>query len=74
MATLVTATGARFDTSKPARSNLAMVLDNKGRQVMDNLRITGKTTEVVEFMEKKTMIEVEGSLGCFEINEDFIWQ
>lgn len=71
---LKTAKGSRFDTSKPAKSNVIMVLDENGNQVMDTLRITGRYTTVSEFMESVTMVEVEHSFGIDEVNEDFIWQ
>ncbi len=69
-----TAGGSKFDLSKPAKSNICMVLDNNGRQVMDTLKLTGNHTVVELFMEKKSMIEVEWSFGVTEICEDFLWQ
>jgi hypothetical protein len=71
---LKTAKGSRFDTSKPAKSNVIMVLNEDGNSIMDSLRITGRYTVVTEFMESVTMIEVEHSFGIDEVNEDFIWQ
>jgi hypothetical protein len=71
---ITTAKGTKFDTSKPAKSNICMVLDNQGRQVMDTLRITGNQTEVSIFMEKTSMVEVEHSFGVDEICEDYLWQ
>lgn len=71
---LVTAKGARFDLSKPAKSKIIMVLNDKGQRVMDVLRLTGKFTEEMEDMEPVTMIEVEYSFGVAEVNEDIIWQ
>ena len=72
--TLITVKNAKFDTSKPAKSNIFMVLDDNGNQVMDTLRITGRTTQVIEFMQPMTMIEVEHTFGIDEVCEDFIWQ
>jgi len=71
---ITTAQNAKFDTLKPARSNIIMVLDQNGNKKMDDLRITGKTTTITEFGESKSMIEVEHSFGVDELNEDFIWQ
>lgn len=71
---ITTAKNAKFDTSKPAKSNIIMVLDDNGNQVMDTLRITGNMTTVMEFMEPVSMIEVEHSFGKDEVNEDFLWQ
>ena len=71
---ITTAKNAKFDTSKPAKSNLIMILDDNGKQVMDTLRITGNMTTVMEFMEPVSMIEVEHSFGKDEVNEDFLWQ
>jgi hypothetical protein len=51
-----------------------MILNDKGSQVMDTLRITGKTTTVQEFMEAVSMVEVDTSFGLTEVNEDFLWQ
>jgi hypothetical protein len=72
--TITTANNAKFDTTKPAKSNIFMVFDSSGQKVMDSLRITGKTTTVTEFMRPVTMIEVEHSFGIDEVNEEFIWQ
>lgn len=69
-----TAKGTNLDLSKPAKSNICMVLDGKGRQVMDELRLTGNQTIVEEFGEKVSMVEVETSFGVTEVNEDFLWQ
>lgn len=74
MATIITATGARFDTEKPAKSNILMVFDDNGKRVFDTLRITGNTTNITEFGKPKTMVEVEHSFGKDEVNEDFLWQ
>jgi hypothetical protein len=71
---LTTAKGSKFDTEKPAKSNICMILTGSGKQVMDTLRITGKQTIVEEFKEKISMVEVEHSFGIDEINEDFLWQ
>jgi hypothetical protein len=71
---ITTAKNAKFDTSKPARSNIIMILDENGNQVMDTLRLTGNMTTVKEFGETVSMLEVEHSFGIDEINEDFIWQ
>lgn len=71
---ITTAKGARFNTDQPAKSNIVMVLNDKGRQVMDTLRLTGRTETVKEFMEDVSMIEVEGSFGLTQVNEDFLWQ
>ncbi len=71
---LKTVKGSMFDTSKPAKSNVIMVLNEDGNPIMDSLRITGRYTVVTEFMESVTMIEVEHSFGIDEVNEDFIWQ
>jgi hypothetical protein len=69
-----TAKGARFYTDKPAKSPTITVLNAAGRPIMDTLKITGKTTEVVEFMEPLTMIEVEYSFGTTEVSEDYLFQ
>ena len=66
--------GAKFDTSKPAKSNIIMVLDDNGEQVMDTLTLTGRFTIVEEFREKRAMIEVSHSFGIDEVNEDYLWQ
>lgn len=71
---LTTAKGSRFDTGKPAKSNIIMVLTDTGKPVMDKLRITGNQTITEEFGEIISMIEVEHSFGIDEIHEDFIWQ
>ena len=71
---ITTAKIAKFDTTKPAKSNIIMVLDENGKQVMDTLRLTGNTTTVTEFGKPVTMIEVEWSFGIDEVNEDFLWQ
>jgi hypothetical protein len=71
---LTTAKGSKFDTEKPAKSNICMILTGSGKQVLDTLRITGKQTIVEEFQEKISMVEVEHSFGVDEINEDFLWQ
>lgn len=71
---LTTAKGSKFDTEKPAKSNICMILTGSGKQVLDTLRITGKQTIVEEFQEKISMVEVEHSFGIDEINEDFLWQ
>ena len=66
--------GSIFDTSKQAKSNLVMVLNDKGQPEMDVLTITGNVTIVMEFMEETAMIEVDGAFGTTEVNEDYIWQ
>ena len=71
---LTTAKGSKFDTEKPAKNNICMILTGSGKQVFDTLRITGKQTIVEEFQEKISMVEVEHSFGIDEINEDFLWQ
>jgi len=72
---LQTVKGAKFDISKPAKSNVCMVLDGKGRQVMDVLRITGNQTVINEGNQDAfSMVEVEHSFGIDEVNEDFLWQ
>ncbi len=71
---ITTARGANFDTDKPATSPIIMVLDEKGRQRKDILRITGRSTEVMEFMEPMTMVEVEHSFGIDEVSEDYLYQ
>jgi len=71
---ITTAKGNRFDTDKPAKSNLLMVLTGKGNQVMDVLRLTGRQTVVTEFCEPVSMIEVSHSFGIDEVNEDYLWQ
>ncbi len=71
---ITTPQGAKFDTSKPAKSNIITTLDANGRQVMDSLTLTGRFTIVEEFNEKKAMIEVSHSFGIDEVNEDFLWQ
>lgn len=71
---IITAKGARFDTSKPALSSTCMILDSNGEQVMDALRLTGRMTTVTEFNKSTSMVEVEFSFGKTEINEDFLWQ
>jgi hypothetical protein len=71
---ITTAKGSKFDTDKPAKSNICMILTGNGKQVLDTLRLTGKTTTVEEFMEKTSMIEVETSFGITEVNEEFLWQ
>ena len=72
--TIKTPKGAIFDTEKSAKSNLFMVLDGNGKQVMDTLRITGKFTTATLFMESTARIEVEHTYGIDEVNEDFLWQ
>lgn len=72
--TITTAKGSKFNTDLPAKSNIIMVLDDNGNQVMDTLRITGNMTTVMEFMEPMSMIEVEHSFGKDEVCEDFLWQ
>jgi hypothetical protein len=72
--TIKTPKGAIFDSEKSAKSNLFMVLDGNGKQVMDTLRITGKFTTTTLFMESTAMIEVEHTYGIDEVNEDFLWQ
>lgn len=69
-----TAKGSNLDLSKPAKSSVCMVLNDKGNQVMDVLKITGNQTIVEIFGEKTSMVEVEHSFGKDEICEDFIWQ
>lgn len=69
-----TAQGTIFDINKPAKSNLCMVLNEKGQQVMDSLKLTGNQTVVEEFRRKVSMIEVETSFGITEVNEEFLWQ
>ena len=71
---ITTAKNAKFDTSKPAKSNICMFLDDNGNQKMDTLRLTGRMTTVQEFMEDVSMIEVETSYDITEVNEDFLWQ
>lgn len=71
---LTTTQGTVFDLSKPAKSNLAMILDTNGFQVMDTLKLTGNVTNVSIFGESVAMIEVETSFGITEIDENFIWQ
>lgn len=71
---ITTPKGSVFNTDLPAKSNILMILDSKGNQVMDTLRITGKFTVVKEFMEDVAMIEVEHSFGKDEVNEDLLWQ
>lgn len=66
--------GSTFDTDKPAKSNLVMVLNDKGRPEMDVLKITGNFTIVKQFMEDTAMIEVDGAFGITEVNEDYLWQ
>lgn len=59
-----TAKGTIFDISKPAKSNICMVLDERGRQVMDVLRITGNQTVINEGNpDQFSMVEVEHSFG-----------
>lgn len=73
--TLQTIKGTRFDISKPAKSNVCMVLDDRGRQVMDVLRITGNQTVINEGNpDAFSMVEVEHSFGTDEIHEDSLWQ
>ena len=74
MSIITTVKGARFDTDKPAKSNLCMVLDGSGNQVMDSLRITGKMETVTEFMQPVSMVEVETSYGTTQVKEDYLWQ
>lgn len=64
-----------FDTEKPARSNIVMVLNKFGNQVMDTLKLTGNFS-TVEMMdgEQLAMIEVEHSFGISEVSEDYLWQ
>lgn len=69
-----TAKGSNFDLSRPAKSNLCMVLDGNGNQVLDTLTLTGNQTVVEQFREKISMVEVETSFGVTEVCEDFIWQ
>lgn len=71
---ITTAKGNRFDTTKPATSNIVMVLDDNGNQVKDILRVTGNMETVKEFMEDMSMIEVDGSFGLTQVSEDFLWQ
>ena len=71
---IITARCNTFDTGKPARSNICMVLDDKGRQILDTLELTGKQTVVEIFGEKVSMIEVKHSYGTDEVCEDFLWQ
>ena len=69
---LLTAKSATFDTEQPAKSNVCMVLTDKGKQVMDTLKITGNQTTVEMFGEKVSMVEVEHSFGKDEICEEYI--
>jgi hypothetical protein len=69
-----TAKGGTFNTEIPARSSVIKVLDNKGRSVMDTLKLTGRTEKEMLFMEETTMLEVEHSFGKEFVSEDFIWQ
>lgn len=69
-----TATGAKFNTELPAKSNLLMVLGNNGRMEHDTLKLTGKYTLVSLFRETITMIEVEHSFGTTELLEETLWQ
>jgi hypothetical protein len=71
---LITVKGTKFDTEKPAKSNVLMILNENGNQVIDVLKITGNKTTVKEFMEDVDMIEVETSFGLTEVNEEFLWQ
>ena len=71
---ITTPQNARFDTSKFAKSNICMVLDDNGNQKMDTLRVTGRMTIVEEFRQQVAMIEVETSFGAVEVHEDFLWQ
>jgi len=71
---ITTPNNAKFDTSKPAKSNICMVLDGNGKQELDTLRITGAMSIAKEFMQDIAMIEVETSFGKVEVHEDFLWQ
>lgn len=73
--TITTPKNSVFDTSKPVRSNLLMVLNASGESIMDdNCYLTGKYTVVEQFMEKTAMLEVSHSYGTDEVCEDFLWQ
>lgn len=71
---ITTQLGAKFDTKKPAYSSIVKVLDDRGRSVMDKLKITGNMTTVSEFGRNVSMIEVEHSFGTDEVHEEFLWQ
>gem|GEM_PF-2308399 len=74
MKMITTAKGTRFDVSKPAKSNICMVLDEKGNQVIDILKITGNMETVTELMQDVSMVEVETSFGITQVNENYLWQ
>jgi hypothetical protein len=69
-----TSTGMKFDINKPARSNMFMILDDNGRQIMDTLKLTGRTQTETEFMQPVTLVEVAHSFGTDFVQEDLIWQ
>jgi hypothetical protein len=71
---ITTQKGAKFDTDKPARSNICCKLDDRGRKVPDKLRVTGRMTTAIEFHKPISMIEVETSFEITEVHEDFLWQ
>lgn len=71
---ITTVKGSKFNTDLPARSSVIMVLNERGRSVMDTLKLTGNTEEVIEFMKPTTMVEVIHSFGTDFVNEDYVWQ
>ena len=66
--------GTTVDLSKPARATFATVLDDRGRKVMDTLRLTGKTEIRVEDCQKWTEFECEGSFDTFYVSEQDLLQ
>jgi hypothetical protein len=71
---ITTRRGTTIDLSKPARATFATVLDEHGRKVMDTLHLTGNTASRVEFMEKWTEFECEGSFDTFFVSEQDLMQ
>lgn len=75
MATLTTASGTKWNTELPARSNLITHLNDKGQQVVSSLIILSIAGTHEEFQETKTDLLVKDQFGdTHEICEDFICQ